>query len=245
MCRTQVDKKFVYKRTVKRLTIFDPLNYLGMKLYPDSKVELSPFISKNYDLLMQIGSFGKYKGFIERAIAKMDIQAGDHILDMGCGTGKNACLMNKYLTNKEEAKLIGVDISEIMGAQFGEMCADYPYASFVKQRIDQPFDLGAKFDKIFISFVIHGFPHEIRKTIILNAWNHLREGGTFNILDFAEFDMDAMPALHRFVFKKVECKYAFDFLEKDWKNILSGYGFKDFKEDLFFKNYVRLLRAVK
>ena len=213
------------------------------KLYPDSGVELTPFTARHYDAMMRFGSFGKYNGFIENVISKLEIQPADTILDMGCGTGKNACLISKYLSADAGAKLTGMDISDIMGEQFAENCSALPFASFLHQRIDQPFDLGIKFDKVFISFVLHGFPHDIRQIIIKNAWDHLKTGGTFNILDFAEFDMKKMPFLHRFVFKKIECKYAFDYIEKDWKEILSGFGFKDFKEDLFFKDYVRLLRT--
>jgi demethylmenaquinone methyltransferase/2-methoxy-6-polyprenyl-1,4-benzoquinol methylase len=116
---------------------------------------------------------------------------------------------------------------------------------FLKQRIDIPFDLNEKFDKIFISFVIHGFPHEIRKVIIENTFQHLKPGGEFQILDFAEFDMDKMPVLHRKIFTAVECKYAFDYIKRDWKEILRGYGFDNFEERSYMKQYVRLLRAVK
>jgi demethylmenaquinone methyltransferase/2-methoxy-6-polyprenyl-1,4-benzoquinol methylase len=57
--------------------------------------------------------------------------------------------------------------------------------------------------------------------------------------------MAKMPALHRFIFKKIECKYAFDYIERDWKTILKEAGFNHFEEYLYFKNYVRLLKAVK
>ena len=65
------------------------------------------------------------------------------------------------------------------------------------------------------------------------------------ILDYAEFDMEKMPWLHRVIFKKAECKYAFDFIKHDWKNILKGNSFGDFSEHFYIKNYVRLLEAVK
>ncbi len=213
------------------------------KHYPDSGVELSEFTAKNYDKIMNIASFGYYRGFIKNAIQKINIESEDHILDLGCGTGRNILLMNKYTS--ENAQLTGIDISEDMEKQFNENCKHFPNLKFINQRIDQEFDLGQKYDKVFISFVLHGFPHEIRKQIIRNAYNHLKVGGTFNVLDFGEFDMSKMPKHHRFIFKKIECKYAFDFIEKDWKNILSEYGFSDFKEDYFLRKYVRLLRAEK
>lgn len=101
------------------------------------------------------------------------------------------------------------------------------------------------YDKVFISFVFHGFPHEVRDTVIQNALNHLKPGGSFFILDFAEFDMDKMPLFHRFIFKKIECKYAFDFIKRDWKDILKGYGFENFSEHFYLKKYIRLLKSVK
>ncbi len=213
------------------------------KLYPDSGVELSEFIAKRYDKVMNIASFGLYKSFIKKAIKNLEIKQNDKILDLGCGTGRNILLMNKYLS--KDSLLIGLDISEDMEKQFNTQCGKFPNIKFINKRIDQSFELNQKFDKIFISFVIHGFPHEIRRNIITNAYNHLKTGGTFNILDFAEFDMKKMPFHHRFIFKKIECKYAFDFIERDWKNILKEYGFNNFHENHYFKNYVRLLKAEK
>ena len=65
------------------------------------------------------------------------------------------------------------------------------------------------------------------------------------ILDFAEFYIKKMPFHHRFIFKIIECKYAFDYIERDWKSILKDYGFSDFEESFYMKNYVRLLKAKK
>ena len=172
----------------------------------------------------------------------MAIQPEDHILDLGCGTGRNAALMAKYLS--EKGKITGIDLSEVMERQFNDKFKNDPRVNFVRQRADIPFDLGERFDKILISFVIHGFPHEVRLKVLENVTRHLKPGGEFFILDFAEFDMAEMPGFHRFVFKTIECKYAFDFIERDWKDILTGFGFDNFHEKLYMKKYVRLLKAV-
>ncbi|MCK5029381.1 MAG: methyltransferase domain-containing protein [Bacteroidales bacterium] len=214
------------------------------KIYPDSGVELSEFTAKNYDKVMNIASFGFYRGFIKKAIADLNIQENDKILDLGCGTGRNILLMNKYVSS-DNSVLVGMDISENMERQFNEKCKSFSNIKFINQRIDQLIESDQKFDKVFISFVIHGFPHEVRKTVIQNAYNALKPGGTFNILDFAEFDMNKMPFHHRFIFKKIECKYAFDYIERDWKDILKEYGFENASEKFYFKNYVRLLTIEK
>lgn len=213
------------------------------KIYPDSGVELKPFTAKHYDSVMNTASFGLYKGFISRAIKDMDVQPNDNILDLGCGTGRNAGLMATSLT--DNGSITGLDVSEIMEKQFNKKFSSDQRVQFIRQRADIPFDLEEKFDKILISFVIHGFPHVVRKIVIQNVMNHLKPGGSFFMLDFSEFNMEEMPALHRFVFKTIECKYAFDFIEKDWKQILTENGFGEFKESFYMKKYVRLLKGVR
>jgi len=216
---------------------------MAEKIYPDSGVELNTFVAKNYDKVMNTMSLGLYSGFIKKAIQQMDIQQGNTILDLGCGTGRNASLMAKYIG--DTGQITGLDISELMEKQFMKRFKNHHNITFVKQRIDQPFHLNKQFDMAFISFVIHGFPHEIRSIVIQNALTHLKQGGIFYILDFAEFEMAKMPALHRFIFKKIECKYAFDYIERDWKTILKEAGFGYFEEHLYVKKYVRLLKAIK
>jgi demethylmenaquinone methyltransferase/2-methoxy-6-polyprenyl-1,4-benzoquinol methylase len=213
------------------------------RIYPDSGVELSDFTSKHYDKVMNIGSFGKYAGFIHKAISNLKLNPNDKILDLGCGTGRNTLLMNQYLA--EDSSIVGMDISENMERQFKENTKNYKNIEFINKRIDQPFKLDQEFDRVFISFVIHGFPHEVRKTVIQNAYDNLKPGGKFHILDFAEFDMAKMPFHHRFIFKKIECKYAFDYIERDWTSILREYGFDKPIEKFYFRQYVRLLTVEK
>ena len=215
------------------------------RLYPESKVELTPFTLKHYDRLLDFISFGIYKPLISRAIRALDVKPDDDILDMGCGTGRNACLMAEYLSLN--GSILGMDISEIMQAHFERKCKDHCNLKFRKQRIDQPFELGEQFDKVFMSFVFHGFPQEVRKIILQNALKHLRKGGTLNILDYAEFNVGSTPLWFRIPFKVLEggCKYAWDYLERDWKQVLSGYGLGNFRESFFVKGHLRLLKAEK
>ena len=212
------------------------------KIYPDSGVELSPFISRHYDRILAIGSLGRIQRAVQNAIRAMNIQPEDQILDLGCGTGLNAELMSAYLGSG--GGVLGMDISEEMRAQFQKRFRKDERIRFLDRRIDQPFHLEKTFDKVFISFVIHGFPHEVRQVVIENAKEHLKAGGSFFILDYSEFDLASMPALHRFIFKTVECKYAFDYIERDWKSILEEHGFGDFREHFFLRRYMRLLEGI-
>ncbi|MEA2096906.1 MAG: class I SAM-dependent methyltransferase [Candidatus Cloacimonadota bacterium] len=213
------------------------------KYYPDSGVEIRGFTAKFYDNIMNIMSFGGYRLFIKKAINSMYINQNDKILDFGAGTGRNALLMNKHLSEKGE--ILGLEISELMIAQFKKKIEKFQNINIINQRIDQPFELEKKYDKVFISFVFHGFPFEIQKNIIQNAYNALRENGEFIILDFNEFITDKTPLYFRIPFKIIECKYAFEYVERNWKKILSEFGFIGFEEKLFLGKHIRLLKSKK
>ncbi len=213
------------------------------KFYPDSGVEIQGFTAKFYDKIMNVMTFGGYSLFIKKAIKSMEIHQDDKILDFGAGTGRNALLMNKQLSEKGE--ILGLEISELMIAQFKNKTKSLTNLNIKNQRIDQPFELEKKYDKVFISFVFHGFPFDVQKQIIQNAFNALKENGEFIVLDFNEFITDETPLYFRIPFKKIECKYAFEYVERDWKQILSGSGFINFEEKYFLKKHIRLLKAKK
>lgn len=116
---------------------------------------------------------------------------------------------------------------------------------FKNKRLDIPFTEKVPFDTVFMSFVLHGFPNEVRLRILQNILNNLKPGGRFCLLDFSQFKLKDMPFHYRFLFKTFECKYAFDFVERDWNQILTVAGFGNFNERLWLKKYVRLLIAEK
>jgi len=211
--------------------------------YPKSKVEISKSTAKYYDKLMNIITFGGYSLFIKKAIRLMNIKPNDRIIDLGAGTGRNACLMMNYLSTKGE--LIGLDISNEMITQFKSRCANFTNAKIINQRIDKPLPYENEFDKVFISFVLHGFPQAVRRQIIRNAFKALKKEGEFFILDYNEFSVKEMPLYLKIPFKFIECPYAFDFVEKDWQKILAEEGFDHFEKHLFFRSYLRLLKGVK
>ena len=210
---------------------------------PKSKVEVKGFVARYYDNLMNIITFGKYPSFIEEIIKLMKIKPLDTILDLGAGTGRNACLMTKYLSNN--GKLIGVDISREMISQFKKRCVNHPNVKIIRARVDKSLPFRKKFDKVFISFVLHGFPQDVREVIIKNVVEMLKSKGSFFVLDYNEFSYKEMPFYLKILFKHMECPYAFDFIERDWKQILESNNFAGFEEFFFFKNYIRLLKAKK
>ncbi len=208
----------------------------------DSKVEVTGLEARYYDLLMNTITGGTYPFFIRNAIREMQIQQGDNILVLGAGTGRNMDLMDKYLSGK--GRIIGLDVGPEMLEQAQRRFADHPYITIEKQRIEEPLPYEGEFDKVFISFVLHGFIQEDRLKIIANAQSALRPGGEFIILDYNEFDLKQSPWPVRFTFK-MECPLATDFIGRDLQAVLRGQGFDEFRVCSHYLGYVRLLAARK
>lgn len=213
------------------------------KNYPKSRIEFRGFLARHYDFLISLATLGNYYKIIEKSAKLMKININDKIADFGSGTGKVASIFRKYLS--KDGKIVGFDAGENMISQFKKNCSNYMNVKIEKRRIDQPMSYDFFFDKIFISFVLHGFPQEAREQIIENAFNLLGPGGDLFILDYNEFDYREAPIYVKIPFKLIECRYAYGFIKQNWKKILRRYGFRNFQEYFFFKGYVRLLKASK
>jgi len=208
-----------------------------------TKVEVGPGGARYYDLFLNLLSLGQYSHFIKGVVDKMGINPGQSILDLGSGTGKNDCLMAQKIGS--QGKIVGLDISDEMLRQSLKRCREYPNMSFEKQRIELPLPYEEEFDKVFISFVLHGFEDEQKVGIISNAYRTLKAGGSFCVLDYAEFDVGKMWFPFRWAFIRWECQLAVEFLKLDIKGMLRTQGFTDVKEEFFLRGHLRLLSAVK
>ncbi len=208
-----------------------------------SKVEVAGAEARHYDLLMNVITGGTYPFFIRRVVRDMAIQPEDAILDLGSGSGRNACLMTRYLS--DEGRIVGLDIGPEMLEQARRRCQHLPNVTMEKQRIEEPLPYRDEFDKVFISFVLHGFVQEDRLRIVDNVYRALRPGGQLLILDYDEFEPEQSFWPVRFAFRHIECPLATDFVRRDWRAVLWQQGFDDFQVHRYYFGYVRLLGAKK
>ena len=116
-----------------------------LRIRKDSKVEVTGTEAKHYDKLMNIITLGTYPSFIRRAIKDLHLTKGESILDLGCDTGRNDCLMLKYIS--EEGSITGVEIGKEMKEKFLKIC-NKPNIRLIDKRIDEPMDLDRKFDSV-------------------------------------------------------------------------------------------------
>jgi len=206
-------------------------------------VEIGPTGARYYDFFLNVLSLGQYSHLIKGAVEKMGIKPGQSILDLGSGTGKNNCFMAEKVSS--HGKIVGLDISDEMLSRARKRCRKYPNVTFEKQRIELPTPYKEEFDKVFISFVLHGFEDDQKAGIIHNAYQALKPGESFYVLDYAEFDIDRMWFPLRWAFARWECQLAVEFLKLDIKGMLYAQGFTNFEEEVFFKGHLRLLKALK
>jgi demethylmenaquinone methyltransferase/2-methoxy-6-polyprenyl-1,4-benzoquinol methylase len=208
-----------------------------------SKVEVTGAEARHYDFVMNLITAGTYPLFIRRVIRDTRIRPADAILDLGAGTGRNACLMARYLG--DQGRIVGLDIGDEMLEQAHRRCRHLSNVTFEKRRVEQPLPYRETFDQVFISFVLHGFVQEDRLRIVNNAYQALRPGGRFLILDYNEFEPERAFWPVRFAFRHVECPLATDFVRRDWQAILREDSFSNFRAHDYYLGYVRLLEAEK
>ena len=210
---------------------------------PRSRVEVGPEGARHYDRFMNVVSLGYYPHLIKRVVDKMDIQPGQSIVDLGSGTGRNDCLIAQKIGPR--GSILGLDISNEMLALSRKRCQSYPNIEFREQRIETPLTYQQEFDKVFLSFVLHGFEDAQKLKIIRNAYQALKPGGVFCVLDYNEFNLERLWFPLRWGFIRGECQLALEFLRLDLKGMLSSQQFTSFEEELFLRGHVRLLKAAK
>ncbi|MCK5808520.1 class I SAM-dependent methyltransferase [bacterium] len=203
------------------------------KFYPDSKVEVRGVEARHYDFFMNAISLGTYPFFLKKAINKMLIQPDDVIADFGAGSGRNALLMHSYLSDK--GSVVGYEIGEEMIASFRKNSEGIPNISLRTQRVDEDIAGEKIYDKILMSFVLHGLPHEYRLAVLSNVQKLLKKGGSFFILDYTPAPKESVSSVRKFLFTKVECPHSYDFIIRDWNAIFKEYGLHVVKQQTFMK----------
>lgn len=204
-----------------------------------SKVEVKGLEAVFYDELITLASGFSYKKFLRRAIKDMDIKENHSILDFGCGTGMTLCNLSKYT----KGQIIGLDVGKNMLSQAIKKCHPYKNIRIFNHDIrkNTPFLV----DKVFISFVLHGFETPDRIKIINNAYLNLKGNGEFCILDYNEFNYADKPLWFRRLFEHFECPLAVEFISTPIREILRKVGFNGFYEYHYYNGLVRLLVAKK
>jgi demethylmenaquinone methyltransferase/2-methoxy-6-polyprenyl-1,4-benzoquinol methylase len=208
-----------------------------------SRIEVKGLEARFYDELLWLVTLGGYQRLLRAAVERMDLKEGESVLDLGSGTGYIAKLIAPRVGPR--GRVLGLDIGEEMLRRARHRCKGSESVEFRRERIDEPLLYHEEFDKVFTSFVLHGLEQPQRERVIENAYQALRPGGRFFILDWNNFPLEhASPPIKLF-FKRIECELAQEFIRLDLKEMLRATGFAEFAEWPLGGRYIRLLAASK
>lgn len=133
----------------------------------------------------------------DKLISEMRINEGDHILEVGCGTGRNLEILAKKYA---DTKFYGLDASAEMlrNANRRKESKALRNVAFAKElaggfSYSETFDLEERFDAVFLSYSISMIPDW--EDSIDNCLRNLKKGRPLYIVDF--FDQRSLPAWFR------------------------------------------------
>ena len=167
-----------------------------------------------------------------RVVDLVDAEKDSKILDVCCGTGKQA-----FAFGKRGYSVIGIDLSEDM-LKIAKRKNRYENVRFMLADASNiPFE-DNYFDVSCISFGLHDMPHDIREKVLDEM---KRVSKKIVIIDYN------IPKnrLHRFLHVSIaslyESKYYKDFAERDLKELLRQHNLKVIKETFGLIDFVRIL----
>lgn len=144
-----------------------------------------PFIRQRYNRVAKFFIFFEWlfllpPGIRRKAVQRLELKPGDHVLEVGCGTGRNLSLLHDAVG--QEGHVYGVDLSEGMLAQAQELCARRSWnnvtlicSDAVEYHVPKPVD------GVLFSLSYNTMPHHLE--VLHHAWQQLRPGGQLVIMD--------------------------------------------------------------
>lgn len=153
-----------------------------------------------YDPLVKLMGFDRAR---EALIAQANVEPGQHILDVGCGTGTFVVLLKRRYAS---AHVVGLDPDPkalsraktkirraAVSVQLDEGFADeLPYKE-------------STFERVFSSFMFHHLEREEREKSLREVFRVLKPGGSFHLLDFIA-DHEAHGFLANLIHSHAELK---------------------------------------
>jgi ubiquinone/menaquinone biosynthesis C-methylase UbiE len=132
-----------------------------------------------YDPFVRLMGFDRAR---EELISAAKIEPGQHILDIGCGTGT---LVVKLKRQYPSAQVVGIDPDPKVLRRARVKAT----RAAVSVQLDQGFadELPYKdesFDRVFSSFMFHHLNEQERENMLREVLRVLRRGGLFHLLDF-------------------------------------------------------------
>ena len=144
-----------------------------------------PFIRHRYDRIANYFLLFEWlfllpPGIRRRTISRLQLNPGNSVLEIGCGTGRNLRLLHQAVGST--GNIYGVDLSEGMLQKAKELCANKRLANVSLIRSDAlHYSPPEEVDAVLFSLSYATMPHH--KQVLEHAWRQLKPGGKLVIMD--------------------------------------------------------------
>ncbi len=138
--------------------------------------------ARRYDLLMWFVTFGRERVFRQRIADLAQLQPGESVLDVGCGTGTLA--MEALQRVGETGRVSGIDPSPQMIARANRKAERVgPAIDFQVGVIEQLSFPDQSFDVVLSTFMMHHLPDDLKRRGLGEIARALKPGGRLLVLD--------------------------------------------------------------
>jgi len=142
-------------------------------------------ITRRYDRLARLiplfdWLFFQPPRFREQAADRLELKPGSHVLEIGCGTGRNLPFLSRAVG--PTGRVYGVDLSVGMLAKAQELCERNRWSNVELIQGDAVnYRAPVPLDGVMFGLCYNTMPHHL--AVLREAWNQLRPGGRLVIMD--------------------------------------------------------------
>jgi ubiquinone/menaquinone biosynthesis C-methylase UbiE len=143
------------------------------------------FIAERYNRLAGLIPFFDWlffqpPGFRKKATDRLNLKPGSHVLEIGCGTGRNLPFLSQAVG--PTGRVYGADLSPGMLAKAQDLCNRNGWTNVDLIECDAAeFRAPVPLDGVMFGLSYNTMPHHL--TVLREAWNQLRPGGRLVIMD--------------------------------------------------------------
>ena len=152
----------------------EPLHTKGLVLHSEARY---------YDLLAWLLTLGRERAFRERLTELAGLQAGESVLDVGCGTGTLAITAKQRVG--QSGMVVGIDASPEMieraKRKAHKAAVEVSFQTAIVEALPFP---DAAFDVVFSTLMLHHLPRPVREQCAREMRRVLRPGGRVLAVDF-------------------------------------------------------------
>ncbi len=176
---------------------------------------------------------GGWDSLREQALDTFEVRPGDHVLELGCGTGG----MTEKLI-KRGASVTAIDRSQAMLKRARRRAAG---ATIIRADIGS-FQCEQRFDRVLLMFVMHHLDADTRIHALGLARRVLVPGGTIGIVDWAKPTGSILRRCLQIYFT-LEPRCAKDWVDQGFESHLQRAKLTTLRDRSFARGFVRLVIA--